>query len=60
MEKLYLFYQDCAYRGSICVIAKDEASARVSMSVQLNYEWLGPVEKHEIVDGLCLSNYGDM
>jgi hypothetical protein len=61
MNDLYIFLQDCGYRGVLIVIARNEEDARKQMEVNkgINYRPDKPVEKHEIKEGWNWVDYGD-
>lgn len=54
-----IYIQDCGWRGSILVIANNEAEARDMMKNEYNYEPEGIVEEEEIKHGFIFSNLGD-
>ena len=54
-----MYIQDCGWRGSILVIANNEAEARDMMKNEYNYEPDGIVEEEEIKHGFIFSNLGD-
>lgn len=54
-----MYIQDCGWRGSILVIANNEAEAREMMKDEYNYESDGIVYEEEIKHGFIFSNLGD-
>lgn len=58
---MYIWIQDHSWSGMLVVIAKSEAEAREIMKEKGSWTYSSgvPIEKHEIVDGLFLANYGD-
>jgi hypothetical protein len=56
---LKLYTMECGYRGSIVVVASSKENAREIMKNCWNYEEI-EIEEHEIKEGFCFYNLGDM
>jgi len=58
--ELYIYTQDCGWRGCIIVISHNEESAREKMKkFKINYEANDPIECHEINENFQFCNLGD-